>query len=104
LPPPTRATGRGIVQIGDNKAYQYSLTGTLLKTISLSNCTGYCDGLEYLNTGGGELISNRRDGYNVYDFSDVNGNLLKSAFFHWPCRKYYRHRIRWFELLFGRGA
>lgn len=65
---------------GTNHAYQYSLTGTLLKTISLSDCTGHCDGLEYLNIGGGELISNRGDGNNIYDIYDVNGNLLQANF------------------------
>lgn len=69
---------------GTNHAYLYSPTGTLLKTISLVNCTGFCDGLEYLNIGGGELISNRRDGFdgppNIYDIYDLNGNLLHSAF------------------------
>lgn len=67
---------------GTNHAYEYSTTGTLLKTISLVNCGGFCDGLEYLKIGGGELISNRGDGLvnNVYDVYDLNGNLLTSAF------------------------
>jgi PEP-CTERM motif len=69
---------------GTNHAYLYSLGGTLLKTISLANCTGFCDGLEYLAIGGGELISNRKDGFqgpaNIYDIYDTNGNLLHSAF------------------------
>jgi glutamine cyclotransferase len=63
---------------GSNHAYQYSLTGTLLKTISLANCTGYCDGLEY-NGNDHTLISNRGDANNVYDVYDLNGNLLQSA-------------------------
>jgi hypothetical protein len=69
---------------GSNHAYLYTLGGTLLKTISLANCTGFCDGLEYLAIGGGELISNRKDGFqgpaNIYDIYDTNGNLLHSAF------------------------
>lgn len=75
---------------GTNHAYLYSPTGTLLKTVSLSACTGYCDGLEYgtgvssINGGNPFLISNERDGYtspaNVYDIYDTNGNLLKSTF------------------------
>jgi sugar lactone lactonase YvrE len=39
---------------GTNHAYLYTPTGTLLKTISLANCTGHCDGLEFFN---GTLIS-----------------------------------------------
>jgi hypothetical protein len=62
---------------GTNKAYEYSPTGTLLSTITLQNCTGYCDGLEYAN---GNLISNRSDGGNIYDVYDTSGNLLTSAF------------------------
>lgn len=30
---------------GTNNAYLYTPTGTLLKTVSLANCTGHCDGL-----------------------------------------------------------
>lgn len=44
---------------GTNHAYEYSLTGTLLSTVSLNNCTSYCDGLEFANGG---LVSNRADG------------------------------------------
>ena len=65
---------------GTNNAYEYSTTGTLLKTVALANCSSYCDGLEYAN---GDLISNRYDGgeggANTYDVYDTNGNLLKSA-------------------------
>lgn len=69
---------------GTNHAYLYSPTGTLLKTISLSDCTSFCDGLEFfLQNGQGRLISNRVDGccngspvdYDVYD---TNGNLIKA--------------------------
>jgi hypothetical protein len=63
---------------GSNKAFYYSPTGTLLKTVTLANCGGSCDGLEYFN---GKLISNRGDaasgGYDVYD---TNGVLLTADF------------------------
>lgn len=63
---------------GTNHAFLYSPTGTLLKTISLVNCTGFCDGLEFFN---GKLISNRGDNINQpYDVYDTNGALLTSAF------------------------
>ena len=63
---------------GTNKAYLYSHTGTLIKTISLSNATAYMDGLLYFNNGtGGQLISNRYDGCctnpSYYDTYDLNG-------------------------------
>jgi hypothetical protein len=65
---------------GTNHAYQYTLGGTLLKTITLANCTGFCDGLEYNNTDH-TLISNRGDNlfHNVYDEYDLNGNLVHAA-------------------------
>ncbi|HJP99950.1 MAG TPA: hypothetical protein VJ862_15445 [Rhodanobacteraceae bacterium] len=67
---------------GTDHAYLYSPTGTLLKTISLANCTGSCDGFEYFN---GKLIENRFDGGfggpNQYDVYDTSGNLLTSDFF-----------------------
>lgn len=64
---------------GTNHAYLYTPTGTLLKTISLGNCSGFCDGLEYFN---GKLISNRSDEpfQGVYDVYDLDGNLITSAF------------------------
>lgn len=75
---------------GTNKAYLYSTSGQLLKTISLANCAGYCDGLEYgqgvssINGGQGFLISNERDGYvgpaNTYDIYNTNGTLIKANF------------------------
>ena len=69
---------------GTNHAYLYTPTGTLLKTISLTDCTGYCDGLEYfvangqpgLTSGQGYLISNEGDGVGPYDVYDLNGNLI----------------------------
>lgn len=65
---------------GTNHAYEYSITGTLLKTISLGDCTGFCDGLEYLAANGGELISNEGDAQGPYDVYDLNGNLLHAHF------------------------
>jgi hypothetical protein len=71
---------------GTNKAYHFNIsTGMVDKTISLANCTGFCDGLEYFQRGGvGYLISNRYDGglggANHYDIYDLNGNLVTPAF------------------------
>lgn len=66
---------------GSNHAYLYSPTGTLLKTVSMSNATGYMDGLAYFN---GKLISNRYDGCctnpTYYDIYDLNGNVLTNSF------------------------
>jgi hypothetical protein len=68
---------------GTNNAYKYFPAGTLLATISLGMCEGYCDGLEYFN---GMLISNRHDGGsarsggNQYDIYDLAGNLLTADF------------------------
>lgn len=62
---------------GTNKAYYISPAGSLIKTITLPNCTGYCDGLEYFN---GKLISNRGDPTGPYDVYDLNGALLQAAF------------------------
>jgi hypothetical protein len=67
---------------GSNQSYLYSPTGTLLKTISLTNCTGFCDGFEFFN---GKLIENRFDGgfggATQYDVYDTNGTLLTPDFF-----------------------
>ena len=70
---------------GTNQAYLYTPTGTLLKTIHLTNCTGYCDGFEYFldpTTGAPRLISNRSDepAGGIYDVYDTNGNLLTANF------------------------
>ena len=62
---------------GTNNAYYYSPTGTLIKTITLANCGGSCDGLEYFN---GKLISNRGDAVGPYDVYDTNGTLLTASF------------------------
>lgn len=68
---------------GTNAAYLYSTSGTLLSTIHLSNCTGYCDGLTYLPANGGEIVSNRADGYDqdsIYDVYNTSGTLITAAF------------------------
>ena len=67
---------------GSNQAFLYSPTGTLLNTITLGNCTGYCDGLTYFLQGStGYLLSNRVDGCCggtpvYYDVYDLSGNLV----------------------------
>ncbi|MFS8084257.1 MAG: IPTL-CTERM sorting domain-containing protein, partial [Acidobacteriota bacterium] len=71
---------------GTNKAYYVSPGGVLLKTITLANCTGYCDGLEFFQ---GKLISNRVDGCCggspvLYDVYDTNGALLTAGFLSVP--------------------
>lgn len=68
---------------GTDKAYLYTPSGTLVKTIALANCTGFCDGLTYLPVNGGELISNRADGFDrdsIYDVYSTSGTLVKSSF------------------------
>ncbi len=71
---------------GTNKAYLYSPTGTLLKTITISKSSGYSDGVEYFNN---QLIVNRVDGCCggtpvIYDTYDLNGTLLKNTFISNP--------------------
>ena len=68
---------------GTNKAFNYSLTGTLVKTITLPDCGSYCDGLTYFTQSGqGRLISNEGDEQDpaTYDIYDTNGTLLTHAF------------------------
>lgn len=65
---------------GTNKAFLYSPTGTLLNTITLGNCSSFCDGLTFFKVGStGYLLSNRFDGGfggpNAYDVYDTNGVL-----------------------------
>ena len=64
---------------GTKNAYLVSPTGVLSKTISLANCTSFCDGLEFFN---GKLISNRGDNLSpgIYDIYDLNGTVLTPAF------------------------
>ncbi len=68
---------------GTQNAYEYSLTGTLVKTIALKNCSGFCDGLEFAN---GHLVSNEYDGgfggSNTYDVYDLNGNVTTAGLIH----------------------
>lgn len=63
---------------GTNHAYHFNLsTGMVDKTITLSDCGGFCDGLEYFVQGGqGRLISNEGDADGVYDVYDTDGNLI----------------------------
>jgi hypothetical protein len=67
---------------GTNHAYLYTPTGTLLKTVSLTDCSSYCDGLEYIvQNGQGYLLSNEADeGDGNYDLYDTNGNLVQADF------------------------
>jgi len=65
---------------GTNQAFLYTPTGTLLSTITLANCTGFCDGLEFIAAGGGELVSNRGDLTGPYDLYSTSGTLLTSDF------------------------
>jgi len=68
---------------GSNTVYKYSISGTLLKTITLSLCEAYCDGLEYFERGGvGYLLSNRGDQHGPYDLYDLSGNLVVADFIH----------------------
>ena len=67
---------------GTNNAYLYSPTGSLLRTLSLSQSEGFYDGLEYFD---GKLIANTFDGgftgsngYSVYDAT--TGALITSDF------------------------
>jgi hypothetical protein len=68
---------------GTRNAYNYTPTGTLLSTVSLGNCSSFCDGLEFFLQGGqGRLISNRGDTQSpgIYDVYSTTGVLLQSAF------------------------
>ena len=67
---------------GSNNAYHYDLgSNSIDKTITLSQCTGYCDGLEYFVRGGnGFLISNNADTGSHYSIYDLNGNLITANF------------------------
>ena len=70
------------VYSGTNNAYLYMSTGTLLRTLSLSESQGFYDVLEFFN---GKLIANEFDGgftgpnqYSIYDA--VTGALLVKDF------------------------
>jgi hypothetical protein len=67
---------------GTNQVYEYSLTGTLINTITTQNCSqGNCDGLVYAH---GDLVENRYDGgfggANTYDVYSTGGSLLTPSF------------------------
>lgn len=69
---------------GSNHAYHVLMNGTIDKTITLSDCTSNCDGLNYYIdpvSGLGRLISNRSDAANpgIYDVYDTNGNLITAS-------------------------
>ena len=67
---------------GTNQAYHFDLASNSIdKTITLSQCTGYCDGLEYFVRGGkGFLISNDADAGFHYSIYDLDGNLITPNF------------------------
>jgi hypothetical protein len=71
---------------GTNRAFLYSMSGTLLSTIHLANCGTNCDGLEYFLQGGTtpRLISNEGDPVSPYDIYDLNGNVVSSHFITTP--------------------
>jgi len=72
---------------GSKNAYNVTPTGTLLSTVTLGNCTSFCDGLEYFIQGGqGRLISNRGDTLSpgIYDVYSLTGALLQPAFITVP--------------------
>lgn len=62
---------------GTNKAFELDLSGTVIKTITLSNAQQYMDGMEFFN---GKLIANRCDACGIYDIYDLDGNLLTASF------------------------
>jgi hypothetical protein len=61
-------------------AYEYTTTGTLVKTIT-GNFGAGRDGFEIITRNGQtEIIGNRGDAEDPYDLYDINGNLLQSDF------------------------
>ena len=69
---------------GSNQAFRIDTSGAIVKTVSLQNCAGNCDGLTYFNdiNGNGRLLSNRGDASSsdAYDLYDTNGNLIAANF------------------------
>jgi hypothetical protein len=72
---------------GTGHAYFFDLAANMVtKTITLSKCSGNCDGLEFFVDGSGNhrLISNEYDGgfggANTYDVYDTNRNLITAGF------------------------
>lgn len=60
-----------------NRAFKYSLTGALLSTITLPNCSSNCDGLEFFQ---GKLISNNDDGGPNYTIYSTAGAVITPNF------------------------
>jgi hypothetical protein len=60
-----------------NRAFKYSLSGTLLSTITLPNCSSNCDGLEFFQ---GKLISNNDDGGSNYTIYSTAGAVMTANF------------------------
>ncbi len=56
-----------------NRAFKYSLSGALLSTITLPNCSSNCDGLEWFQ---GKLISNNDDGGSNYTIYSTAGAVI----------------------------
>ena len=66
---------------GTNQVYLCTPTGTLLKTLTLADCSDHCDGLEYVILNGTPyLIENEGDANGPYDLYDLNGNLIQHGF------------------------
>lgn len=75
-------TNLWIADVVTNSAFEYTLAGTLVKTITLSNASGGYVGLEYFttSTGQGRLIANRGRYSPIYDIYDLSGNVITAAF------------------------
>jgi hypothetical protein len=65
---------------GTNNVYKYTPSGTLLDTIPLTNCEGFCDGLEYVPFNGGKLVSNRGNFLGPYDLYNLDGSVFVQNF------------------------
>ncbi len=70
---------------GSNRGFRIDTSGTIVKTVTFANATGFMDGMEYFN---GKLIVNRTDGGFggpiKYDIYDTDGNLLDDDFLTAP--------------------
>jgi hypothetical protein len=72
---------------GTNTVWHITLGGVTNKTITLANCGGNCDGLNYYIdpvSHQPRLISNEGDGQTpgIYDIYDTNGNLITPHLFN----------------------
>jgi|SRR5579872_3059433 len=71
--------------VGLNVAYEYTLSGTLLKTITLAYAEGSFDGFDIAN---GRIIANEFDGGlrpgNSYDLYDLDGTPIQRGFITTP--------------------